>query len=267
MQLRASSDEQVYLPLDEPVNSGNPSEKKHPCIEDDEDLKVFEEGSGFWTRLAFYPKLIIPSVMLGASNTGATLFNGFGLYIADRTGSSSEISALGLVIFVFASVVNPLVRGSSEKVAIACAQNYGQKDMAVMRENFLRGFYLVMLSSVLLFFVVVLPLEHLLAALQLDPAICKTAASYALILYPFECLRNFRMLFINYVFAQGLNLSHGSHTSIGLLFGLPAGATWGLPKDSLCMAGSSEERSSTASSSAVSATATSKRVRPAPSLR
>ncbi len=226
------SESNKLLRLSSSIVKGKPltSDQSQLVLEIDTELKVFEDRGGWWGRLFFYSKMVLPSLLLATSNTGCTLFNGFGLYIADKSGTPQDIGGLGLTFFIFSAVVYPTMQGIAEKVGIVCAQNWGKREIDAMKENFLRGLLLLLVASSLFFFAVILPLDRLLIAIQIDPKIAVLSGSYARLIYTFECIRNLRMLFINFVIAQGLDLSHSTHTTVSLLIAAPISAYLGLWK-------------------------------------
>ena len=64
------------------------------ALEYEKELKLFSSEQSCWAFAKFYLSITCNSLLLGLSTTGSTLFNGFGLFIAGRSGEANRYQPL-----------------------------------------------------------------------------------------------------------------------------------------------------------------------------
>ena len=194
----------------------------------EKELNIFYRESSFIDKAVFFVKLVGPSLQIALSNLGSVLVNGFGLYIADRTGSACNITALGLSIFVISIMIYPLSSGINEKVGTSCSLAYGALQMDRMKVSLLKGLFLMTLTVTGVYLLLILQMQHILEWMNIDSNVATTTTTYLGYIFFFECTKFYRETVLSFMISQEIEGGFTLFSIFSLVLGIPTAGYLGL---------------------------------------
>ena len=185
------------------------------------EVKIFYRDVSFTQQIEFFGALAFRSVFLAASNMGGILMNGLGLFIAERKGFPHDVASLGMSIFMINIFIYPLALAIIEKVGISCSRSFGKMKFDEMKESFLKGSFLLLLTVTAAFFGIVLNTRPILMFFNLDEVVATQAVFYIRSIYFFDCLLFVRELLLCFLLSQGIATGFASATLMNTLLAAP----------------------------------------------
>ena len=174
-----------------------------------------------WTRLlGLFGGLTRSAFWLALSQSGNTIINTLGFYIASQTGDVKVQSAFGLTIFFTIVSILSIVEPISEKIGVSCALSSGAGNYEATKANFLRGVVMFVFYVGLIFVPIILYSEEIYKMLGFEPETSLLCSQIQTKLFPMDLMRLTGSILLTYLISQGIETSFGLYVMANLVCGL-----------------------------------------------
>ena len=176
------------------------------------DLIPLENGFSqvpFWTRVAIFSRLILPSLYLGLTYHGSDILDMYGFYLANKSNDLLISSSFGLMIFFSTLVIFGVYYAIDEKIALSTSQELGSGNFQAVKRIYWQGYLTVILVTLVFFSPMIIYSEHVLMIGGINPENAKLTSTFLKRLFPIEILRMANEVSLTFTLAQGVDFNYG----------------------------------------------------------